>query len=119
MPNKKGPRTVWIADCGCGCCCPRALLAQLKRVISSNCYKALLIGCLIKLGPKEGCAASRDPSFGIHLNEKKGLSVKTIKERARVSEGHGGRLNNFLLLRMKLFRKVFFTRATLRMRNLR
>lgn len=29
--------------------CPLALLAQLKRVISSNCYKALLIGCLIKL----------------------------------------------------------------------
>lgn len=91
MPNKKGPRTVWIADCGCGCCCPRALLAQLKRVISSNCYKALLIGCLIKLGPKEGCAASRDPSFGIHLNEKRGFLWNPLKrEREWVRDTAAG-----------------------------
>jgi len=36
---------VWVGSWEC----PLALLAQLKRVISSNCYKALLIGCLIKL----------------------------------------------------------------------
>lgn len=51
--KKKREHSNKMLSVGASWRCRAMMLAQLKRVISSNCYKALLIGCLIKLGQKQ------------------------------------------------------------------
>lgn len=108
--------------------CRAMMLAQLKRVISSNCYKALLIGCLIKLGQKQS-STRVGVKVGIcrrfTLMGKGLLAVKWRKSYLplhspslpfSLSPGLG--LTCFFLLLLsqlfwflKLFLKVFFTRC--------
>lgn len=82
--------------------CRALMLAQLKRVISSNCYKALLIGCLIKLGQKQ--SSSRG---GVKVGTRRRLTLmgKGIPYTLTPSLSAGlGLTCFFLLLLSQLFR---------------
>lgn len=98
------------------------MLAQLKRVISSNCYKALLIGCLIKLGQKQ--SSSRG---GVKVGTRRRLTLmgKGLPYTLTPSLSPGLGLTCFfstftftaISVTQTFAQSIFHTLPTLRMRN--